>query len=114
MSRIVLYMQDQITWEADPSGRIKFMSAAIERWIGRTAADMLGDNWRNVVHGDDADRVFRTWSQVIEQQRKLEIQFAFEANRRRIPVVARAYPQHDDSGEFAGWVGLMIREEVRQ
>lgn len=89
------------------------MSAAIERWTGRTPEDMLGEDWRNALHDGDSERVSRIWGQVIEQRRSLEVSFRFVGQHGKlVPVFVHGYPQFDGDGrEFTGWVGYMIREE---
>jgi len=117
MSRMTLDMDDRIVWQTHPDGRVKFMSAAIERWTGRTPEEMMDEDWRNAIHESDADRVYRVWGQVIEQRRSLEISFRFLGEHgKSVPVFVRGYPQFDegrDGREFAGWVGYMIREEAQ-
>lgn len=114
MSRMSFDMSDRVVWQTYPDGRMKFMSAAIERWTGRTPEDMLGEDWRNALHDGDSERVSRIWGQVIEQRRSLEISFRFVGKREQpVQVFVHGYPQFDEGrdGEFTGWVGYMVRQE---
>ena len=114
MSRMSFDMSDRVVWQTHPDGRMKFMSAAIERWTGRTPEDMLGEDWRNALHDSDSERVSRVWGQVIEQRRSLEVSFRFIGYQGKpVPVFVHGYPQFVDGEgrEFTGWVGYMLREE---
>lgn len=111
MTRLVFDLDDQITWEAGPDGRVNYMSAAIERWIGRTPEQMRGEDWRNSIHDDDAERVFRVWADVIQRRRRLEMSFRLVGEEGQVVHVdAYGGPQFDErSSEFTGWVGYMTK-----
>ncbi len=88
-----------------------------ERWLemaGMTESQILGENWVQVVHADDRERVFQEWAHAVRTQAPFYIECRLQrpatadGSQGRITwVLAQATAEWDATGNIAGYVGTI-------
>jgi PAS domain S-box-containing protein len=94
-------------WMTNPDAEVEFVNAALERFYGKPAAEILGHVWKQAIHPDDQATV----QAAMEAARPRRLPYGFEARFlhadgdwrwMRISV----NPRFDRNGAFLGYVGM--------
>lgn len=114
-NRAMLDSESHGVFEASASGRWKFANRAFSRWTGRSAGEIEGYGWVNILHRDDKKAVEAEWQAAIAESRSFEMAFRIvDSAGDAIRVVARANPVFDPnpaSRVVVGYFGIVMREE---
>jgi PAS domain S-box-containing protein len=102
-------------WSTSPDGSVDFLS---DRWLnyaGVTYEQASGFGWGQVIHPDDAERLFTYWEARLLSGESVDV----EARMRRADGVYRwflfrADPLRDESGSIIKWYGTNIDIEDRR
>ena len=103
-------------WTATADGALDFVSERAAAYFGRSAAEVVGDQWLSVLHPDDVDPTMRRWRQSLESGEPYEVEFRLwsaEHERYRWHL-GRARAQRDANGGIIGWVGSNTEIEERK
>lgn len=104
----ILSSTNHPTWESGPDGGCLRANAALLDLVGRSADQMAGNGWENIVAKEDARRVWKEWAEAVKQRR------AFESTYRVVNHVTggeflidgRATPILGRNGALRGWIGV--------
>jgi PAS domain S-box-containing protein len=102
--------QDCGYWESDPAGLCVGTSVGMSRLTGYDSAFWAGNNWASAVIESDRVRVIQEWRHAVSDQRRFEMEYAFQcADGSILPVQAIAYPVMA-GGKCLGFVGEFCRD----
>lgn len=96
-----------VTWVASPIGDFEFLSLGVTKLTGRQVEALKGNNWLNMVHDRDRDRVEGKWRDAVAHRRDLEVRFDIAGDDTVTPVVMRAYASQTQARVFTGWTGTI-------
>ncbi|HEX4609040.1 MAG TPA: PAS domain-containing protein [Urbifossiella sp.] len=96
----------QFVWVTDPNGSVQYVNHRLAEFTGRPPDDLLGWEWRWVIHPEDYPTTIDRWAACIQNLRPYDVQHRI---RREDGLyrwfVSRAEPSVDRDGRVAGWVG---------
>ena len=116
--RLVIDTIPAFVWSAGPDGYIEFLNQRGLEYTGFTMQQLRGWNWKdsNILHPDDFQGLFETWSAIVASGQPGEIQ----ARMRRFDgeyrwFLFRVAPLRDESGRLVAWWGidLDIHDRIR-
>jgi PAS domain S-box-containing protein len=116
--RLVIDTIPAFVWSAGPDGNIEFLNQRGLEYTGLTMQQLRGWNWKdsNILHPDDFQGLFETWSAIVASGQPGEIQ----ARMRRFDgeyrwFLFRVAPLRDESGRLVAWWGidLDIHDRIR-
>jgi PAS domain S-box-containing protein len=94
-------------WTAQPDGLLDFVTKKTAEEFGRSAGDLLGSGWTQVVHTDDVERVAERWRRSLETGEPYDVEFRLfsaQDGDYRWHLV-RANAMHDSNGRIVQWFG---------
>ena len=104
-------------WCASPDGSIEFLNQRGLAYTGFSLEQIRGWSWRdtNILHPDDMQGLFQTWSAIVASGQEGEIQ----ARMRRYDgeyrwFLFRVAPFYDSSGRLVAWIGIDIEIDERR
>lgn len=68
-----------IVWTAKPDGSVDYQTDAVLRYTGRTAEEMVGERWLDVIHPDDREHTVEVWTGALETGQAYEVEFRIRA-----------------------------------
>jgi PAS domain S-box-containing protein len=103
-------------WTATPDGALDYVSDRAAAYFGRTAGDVVGDQWLSVLHPDDVERTLNRWRESLRTGDPYEVEFRLfnPATREYRWHLTRADAQRDASGAVIRWVGTNTDIEDRK
>ncbi|WP_263359057.1 PAS domain-containing sensor histidine kinase [Acidicapsa ligni] len=96
-------------------GNVDFFNRRTLEYYGLSSEQMIGFNWKNVVHPDDLPRLVAAQQESFPAGRSLDI----ETRCRRADgvyrwVIHRIVPRYDERGEIVKWYGITFDIEDRK
>lgn len=103
-------------WTSLPDGQLDYVTEQTARSFGLTAADVLRDGWKDVVHSDDLPLAVERWTHALSTGEPYSVEFRLKlANGTYAWHLARAIPQRADDGTILRWLGTNTNiEEQRE
>jgi PAS domain S-box-containing protein len=103
-------------WTATADGALDYVSEPAARYFGKTASEVIGEQWLSVLHPDDIDRTMARWRESLHSGAQYEIEFrlwsaAHQAYRWHL---GRATAQRDEDGRIIRWFGTNTEIEERK
>lgn len=93
-------------WSSDPAGKLDFVSELTARYFGVSAARLLEDGWRDVVHPDDLPGVVERWTRSLATGEPYDVEFRLRRHDGAYRWhLGRALAQRDEHGAIRGWFG---------
>ncbi|RYF84432.1 MAG: PAS domain S-box protein [Chitinophagaceae bacterium] len=92
-------------WTAGADGSLDYVNERIIQYFRKSAQDIIGEGWRNVVHPDDLPTVAQSWSNCLETLEPYRVEFRLmchDGNYRWHLAQANAFKS--SSGEVK-WFG---------
>jgi len=98
----------QPTWESGPDGGCLRANAALLELVGRSADQMAGNGWENILCNDDRKRVWLEWTDAVQRRRTFESSYRVSnhSSGARFLVDAKATPIIGRKGDLRGWIGV--------
>jgi formate hydrogenlyase transcriptional activator len=96
-----------IAWSALPDGALDFINQRFRDYTGLSSEQLIGWEWKSVVHPDDIPKLQKWWQDV----RQSEEAGTTEKRLRRFDGVYRwfriaAAPVHDEQANLVRWCGI--------
>ena len=96
-------------------GNVDFFNRRTLEYYGLSSEEMIGLNWKNVVHPDDLPRLIAAQQQSLPAGRPLDV----ETRNRRADgeyrwLIHRIVPRFDEHGKIVKWYGISIDIEDRK
>jgi PAS domain S-box-containing protein len=103
-------------WTSLPDGKLDFVTEQTARTFGLTAADLLRDGWKDVVHPEDLGVAVEHWTHSLSTGAPYEVEFRLKlADGSYACFLARAVPQRTADGKIVRWLGTNTNiEEQRE
>ena len=96
---------DQV-WTATPDGRLDYVNGRTLEYFGRTAEQMIGEGWQDVVHPDDLPEVVEQWTRSLATGEPYAVEFRLRrADGEYRCHIGRALPERDADGRVVRWFG---------
>lgn len=104
-------------WTAAVDGSLDYVSDITAASLGRTAEQVVGEGWLEVLHPDDVAPTIERWKHSLATGEPYEVEFRLwsEAHRAYRWYLGRAVPQRDENGKIIRWFGTNTDiEEAKQ
>ncbi len=115
--RLVIDTIPGFVWSATPDGSIEFLNQRGLDYTGFSLQQIKGWNWKdtNILHPDDLQSLFETWSAIVASGKPGEIQ----ARMRRFDgeyrwFLFRVAPLRDNLGRLVAWWGIDVEIDERK
>ena len=96
-------------WRSDPSGLVTYASEEFETLTGLEPRRLMGNNWEQIIHQDDLQRVRDEWSRAVTQRIDFSLKYRMcDASGTPIWVHAKARPIYS-GGAVTGYLGSVRR-----
>jgi PAS domain S-box-containing protein len=97
-------------FETDASGECIHVNRTYCRWTGRSAEELLGNGWLNVIGPGCRAHVFAEWETAIEQVREFCLEYSFvNVDGTQFMVRCNAFPMFDSKCRLSGWMGIITK-----
>ena len=99
----------EASWHSDSSGRCTAANHLLCEMVDGDEVDLLGSNWKNIIHPDEQARVFSEWNRVVAEGAQFNMKTKYQSLiGDEIPVRLKANPIicHD---KVVGWIGTANR-----
>ena len=93
-------------FHCDTDGENTYVNQTYARWLGVGKAELLGWNFLNVIHPEDADRVRTHWDQCRREHRQYRMTHRMVASGGAIITVAVTVTPIPEDGAAKQWVGF--------
>ena len=105
--------QTQILWVKGPDGTTEYIDARGAALIGRSAEEICGLSWFDLLHPDDVATARREWQAAVRQRRSYETEFRLgNAVGKYRWMVERGSPVFAREGTILRWVGTLTDVEI--
>ena len=103
-------------WTASREGALEYVSDRAADYFGKTAEEVVGDQWLSVLHPDDIEPTLKRWRHSLETGAPYEMEFRlFSAQHQEYRWhLSRAAAQRDATGAVIRWVGTNTEIEDRK
>lgn len=93
-------------WTAQPDGRLDHVNKRTVDYFGRTAEDLIGQGWQNVVHPEDLPNCIEKWTHSLRTGEDYEVEFRLRRHDGQyLWHVARAAAGLNAEGQIIKWFG---------
>ena len=101
-------LSPQVSWTADPDGRILDASPLWETLTGFALDETVNDGWVKALHPDDVTPTVELWMESVRQGVPIDVEFRIWCTDGRYHWVrSRAFPRRDAQGEIVRWYGML-------
>ena len=93
-------------WTSDPNGQLDYVNSRTLKYFNKTAKEMLGEGWQNVVHPDDLPECIRRWTHSLRTGELYETEFRlrrYDGEFRWHKATATC--SRNSQGEIVKWFG---------
>jgi PAS domain S-box-containing protein len=97
----------QQVWTAQPDGSLDYVNQQTIAYFSRDAAEMIGDNWQQVIHPDDLEGSLARWQRSLATGEVYEVEFRLRrgSDGDYRWHLGRALPMRDAAGRILRWFG---------
>jgi PAS domain S-box-containing protein len=97
----------QQVWTAQPDGSLDYVNQQTVEYFSRSNAEMIGDNWQQVIHPDDLPDCLERWRKALATGEVYEVEFRLRrgSDGDYRWHLGRALPMRDASGHIIRWFG---------
>jgi len=94
-------------WTAQPDGALDYVNQRAIEYFSRTDAEIIGDNWQQVIHPDDLDSCLERWQSALSTGEIYEVEFRLQRGSDETYRwhLGRALPMRDATGHIIRWFG---------
>jgi PAS domain S-box-containing protein len=98
----------QVTWTADPQGKILSAGPRWEAMTGLTLEQTLDDGWLKALHPEDVPGTASRWAKALETGSPVDVEYRIgRGDGVWHWVRARGAPRRGESGEVVRWYGTL-------
>jgi PAS domain S-box-containing protein len=103
-------------WTATPDGALDYVSDLTAQYFGKTAQQVVGEQWLGVLHPDDVEQTMARWRRSLATGEPYEVEFRLwsAAHGGYRWHLARATAQRGDGGTIIRWFGTNTEIEERK
>jgi PAS domain S-box-containing protein len=103
-------------WTATADGALDYVSDRTAQYFGKTAAEVVGEQWLGVLHAEDTAHTRDRWARSLASGEPYEVEFRLWSAQHSAYRwhLARAMPQRDEHGTIIRWFGTNTEIEERK
>jgi PAS domain S-box-containing protein len=95
-----------LVWTARPDGALDYLNQRWQEYTGRSATEIEGWQWKNVIHPEDVGPMVSTWAEILATGAVYEIEIRIRrADGAYRWHLGRAVPLRDPGGRITRWFG---------
>lgn len=99
------------SWESGPDGKYIAVNHQLCELVKRGRDEIIGSNWKNMIHSDDAQRIFSEWNRVVSEGSDFDAPARYVTSEGEVvPVRLKAQAMHM-GGSIVGWIGVVSQTE---
>lgn len=99
----------EIVWTATTEVGVDYCNHRLSALTGRPLEQLLGWQWRNIIHPDDLPLVLRNWEKGHQMGEPIEAEYRYQTARGDFRWhLVRATPLRDSSGKIIKWFGCSV------
>jgi PAS domain S-box-containing protein len=97
----------QQVWTAQPDGALDYVNQQTVAYFSRADSEIIGDNWRQVIHPDDLEVCLARWQKSLATGEVYEVEFRLRrgSDGDYRWHLGRALPMRDATGRILRWFG---------
>jgi PAS domain S-box-containing protein len=103
-------------WTATADGALDYVSDRSAEYFGKTAKEVIGDQWLSVLHPDDVEHTLERWGHSLATGEDYEVEFRLWSAEHQAYRwhLGRATAQRDENGKIISWFGTNTEIEDRK
>lgn len=103
-------------WTATADGALDYVSEPAAQYFGKSASEVIGEQWLSVLHPDDLHATIERWSMAVATGAPYEVEFRLWSAQHQAFRwhLGRAIAQRDDHGQVIRWFGTNTEIEERK
>ena len=95
-----------LIWTADAAGQRDYFNARWQAFTGLPIAAQTGQQWADLLHPDDQERVVAAWQHCVDSGEAYQAEYRLRRHDGQYRwVLMRAVPRRDATGQSTMWVG---------
>ncbi|WP_242917120.1 PAS domain-containing protein [Pontibacter liquoris] len=96
----------QLIFTTDPKGNYTYFNQRWTRFTGLPVKELLGSDWKQLVHPEDLPLVEQKWTEALQQESELQVEYRLKENDGNYRwCLCRVLPMTNDAGRILMWVG---------
>lgn len=106
----ILSSSDKGVWISDEAGNCIWLSGWFDKKLAWNVSDMIGNGWKNVIHPNDRDKVYKEFAESVKDGRDFIMDYTYihkDDNKITIKIHAVCHPIKRNSGEIIGFIGFV-------
>lgn len=106
LSLATIQQLDLALWRSDAQGRCEYASRSLCRLTQRSAEEIKGFGWRNIIPEGEREAVAAEWARAVEEKREFSMHYSYELpDGSRVRVLGEAFVMRDQGGRVLGFLG---------
>jgi PAS domain S-box-containing protein len=103
-------------WTATADGALDYVSDRAANYFGKSAAEVIGEQWLSVLHPEDIDLTMERWKRSLATGEPYEVEFRLWSAEHQAYRwhLGRATAQRDAQGNVIRWFGTNTEIEERK
>lgn len=102
-------------WRASPDGAVDFMNDRLQEFLGFPPEDILGWNWRSLLHPDDRAGFVSQWRTAVKDGQSMQSEVRLRrADGNYSWFCVQNVPLRDQAGNVSKWYGSGIEIQDRK
>ena len=98
-----------LIWVSRPDGLCTYFNQSWLDFVGREMEQEIGNGWTDHVHPDDFDDCLAIYSNAVEQQQPLKMEYRLKRRDGEYRwILDDGTPRYSESGEFLGFIGTCL------
>ena len=90
-------------------GETTFTNKFLCDLIGVGAEELLGDNWKKIIHPSDFEEVMKEWKKAIRSHSNFELEYRYKGKNDKITYVrTKTVREEYKDGKLVGFIGVVI------
>ena len=96
-------------FRSDIQGKTTFTNKFLCDLIGIGAEELLGDNWKKIIHPSDFEEVMKEWKKAIRSHSNFELEYRYKGKNDKITYVrTKTVREECKDGKLVGFIGVVI------
>lgn len=96
-------------FRSDIQGKTTFTNKFLCDLIEVGAEELLGDNWKKIIHPSDFEEVMKEWKKAIRSHSNFELEYRYKGKNDKITYVrTKTVREECKDGKLVGFIGVVI------
>ncbi len=113
--RTIAEVVPHFVWSTGADGETEYLNPQFIAYLGKTAEDLRGRGWLNMLHPEDGERADEAWSRARETGEPHEIEYRIQgADLHYRWFVSRGVAMRDANGKIVRWYGIVTDVQAQK